>query len=350
MALNPLSPNPLRLSPLRVNGKLLCWLLALPIACVAVVTRAAWYYDEQAIMGTQVGLSLWHEEPAAATAALARVMQEMKRIDHNLSTYKEDSEVSFVNKTAARAPQTISPELAFLIDKSLFFGELSDGAFDITYASVGRYYDYRQQQRPREAKRQQLLPAINFRHVKLDRKMRTLAYAHPQVYIDLGGIAKGYAVDRAADILAGLGIKHASVSAGGDSRIIGDRRGRPWMVGIKNPRQKSDDEETLIRMPLQDAAISTSGDYERFFIDEQTGERVHHILNPKTGRSAKGVVSVTVLGRRGVDTDPLSTTVFVMGVEKGLALINRLEEFDCVIIDSRGKAHYSDGLIEPPVN
>jgi len=324
-------------------------LTLLLLIALSSFSHSAWYYEKRSIMGTQISLSFWHEDKAIADQAIAQVMAEMHRIDYALSPYKEDSELSSVNRNAAKAPQKISPELSLLIDKSLFFGDLSKGAFDITFASVGRYYDYRNSKQPDVKQRDQLLEAINYKHVHLDKKKSLLSYSHPHVYIDLGGVAKGYAVDRAAYILHNLGVKHATISAGGDSRVIGDKRGKPWMIGIKNPRQNPGDSETLIRMPLQDVAISTSGDYERFFIDESTGERVHHILNPKTGTSVKGVVSVTILGNHGVDTDPLSTTVFVLGVEKGLALVNRLEEFDCVIIDSSGKAHYSNGLIDPTV-
>jgi len=319
-------------------------------ASFAQSVRAQWYDGQQALMGTQVVLTLWHEDQNLAKNAIDRVMEEMRRIDRTLSTYKANSELSVINKTAARSSQKISKELSFLIDKSLYFGALSDGAFDITYASVGRYYDYREKIRPKEKVRLDLLEAIDYRHIRLDQSSLTISFLHPHVHIDLGGIAKGYAVDRATEILTSMGVRHATVSAGGDSRIIGDRRGRPWIVGIKNPRRRQHESETVIRMPLENTAISTSGDYERFFIDTNNAERVHHILNPETGSSAKGVVSVTVLGHRGVDTDPLSTTVFVLGVKKGLALINRFPEFDCVIIDSQGKVHYSRGLMDPAVN
>lgn len=298
-------------------------------------------------MGTSVEVSLWLDDEEEAAAAINAVMDEMQRINLALSPYREDSELSRINRLAAQSPQAISDELVFLLDKSLYYGQLTEGAFDLTFASLGRYYNYREGISPSEEQRKALLPAINFRHVELDRAAKTVHFRHPQVYIDLGGIAKGYAVDRAVAILRDRGVEHATVSAGGDSRVLGDKRGQPWIIGIKNPRQRADDPETLIRMPLADVAVSTSGDYERFFIDEKSGERIHHILNPKSGISAKGIVSVTVIGDRGVDTDPLSTSVFVMGIEKGLALINRLPGFDCVIIDSHGQAHYSLGLTSP---
>jgi thiamine biosynthesis lipoprotein len=135
---------------------------------------------------------------------------------------------------------------------------------------------------------------------------------------------------------------HASLSAGGDSRVLGDKRGRPWLVGIKNPRADA----VAISLPLDNVAVSTSGDYERYFIAD-SGERVHHIINPRTGKSTSGVNSVTIIGPQGFDTDPLSTSVFVMGPEKGLALINKLPGFDAVIITSQGKVLYSQGLENP---
>ena len=313
----------------------------------AAGAQAAWHGDTQSIMGTRVTATLWLEDGESAEAALAAVMAEMRRIDEHFSPYIESSELSRANLLAAKAsakhPLKISPELTQIIDKALYYSRLSEGAFDITFASLGRYYDYRAKLAPSEQQREALLPAINYRYVHLDKAQRELWYEHPQVYIDLGGIAKGYAVDRAIDLLKARGVQHASVSAGGDSRVMGDKMGRPWIVGIKNPRAE---DAIAITLPLDNVAISTSGDYERYFINDQ-GERVHHILNPRTGKSTQGVNSVSIIGPLGFDADPLSTTVFVLGAEKGLALINRLPGFDAVIITSTGKVLYSKGLSAP---
>ena len=165
-------------------------------------------------------------------------------------------------------------------------------------------------------------------------------FTHPLVYIDLGGIAKGYAVDRCIELLADAGISQASVAAGGDSRILGDRGGEPWTVGIQDPRQ----EEMAVLLPLVDTAVSTSGDYERFF--EEDGVRYHHILDPRTGDSARDSWSVTILGPDATFTDGLSTSVFVLGPERGLALIDRLPGVDAIIIDSAGQLRYSADLLE----
>jgi thiamine biosynthesis lipoprotein len=320
--------------------------LTLALSAISCCTHAQWHSDTQDIMGTKVSVTLWLEDEQKAEAAVAAVMDEMRRIDAQFSPYIESSELYKVNQLAPRAsaqkPLRISAELVDIIDRSLHYSRLSGGAFDITFASLARYYDYRKKLKPSQQQREELLPAINYQFIHLDKKNNTLWFEHPKVYIDLGGIAKGYAVDKAIGILQARGINHASVTAGGDSRVLGDRFGRPWLVGIKNPRS----EKVAITLPLENIAVSTSGDYERYFIDDQ-GERVHHIINPRTGKSAQGINSVTILGPIGIDTDALSTTVFVMGAEKGLAMINRLPGFDAVIITSEGKVLYSNGLAPP---
>lgn len=311
-------------------------------------TQAEWFSDQQAIMGTEITVTLWHQDPVEGESAVDAVMAEMRRIDATLSPYIASSELARVNATAAKHPVKLSDELSYLLDKSLYFSAISHGAFDITFASVGWYYDYRNHQQPSDAQTKSLLPAVNYRLLQFDRPGKTVKFGHRDLRIDLGGIAKGHAVDRAITLLRGKGVAHATVSAGGDSRLLGDKLGRPWLIGIKNPRLRGDEKsEVVITMPLSDLAVSTSGDYERYFIDEQSGRRIHHIINPKTGKSAEQVVSVTVLGPQGVDTDALSTTVFVLGVEQGLALINGLPQFDCVIIDRQGKVFYSDDLTPP---
>lgn len=322
--------------------------LTLLLAAIITPVWGEWIHDQQSIMGTEVTATVWHEDAARGKVAIDAIMAEMRRIDATYSPYIETSELARLNARAAKQKVDLSLEMSHLIDRSLHYSKLSGGAFDITFASIGWFYDYRDKKQPEAAQQSSLLPAINYRLLKYDPQHHTMSYGHANVRVDLGGIAKGYAVDRAIDILRRHGVSHASVSAGGDSRLLGDRRGRPWLIGIKNPRQNGpDDRPVVLTMPLNDVAVSTSGDYERYFIDERTGERVHHIINPKTGRSAQGVISVTILGPHGIDTDALSTTVFVLGVKDGLTLINRLPEFDAVIIDAQGKVHFSNGLQSP---
>ena len=308
--------------------------------CVQSNALAEWYQQQRDIMSTRISVELWHAETAVAADCSLRVFAEMERINALMSSYLNSSELSFINKNAAIDAVEISDELALLVARSLHFSEISNGAFDITYASIGYAYDYRKGQQPSDQSIAQKLPAIDYRHIELAHNK--IRFNNNAVRIDLGGIAKGYAVDRAVDIISQCGISKAMVSAGGDSRILGDRVGRPWIIGIQHPR---DPAGIVLRLPLSDSAISTSGDYERFFIDN--GKRVHHIINPSTGRSATASWSATVTGPDAMTTDALSTTIFILGAVKGLALIESLEGIDAIIIDSDGKLHYSSGFQEP---
>jgi thiamine biosynthesis lipoprotein len=142
--------------------------------------------------------------------------------------------------------------------------------------------------------------------------------------------------------LRAKGVEHALLNAGGDSRMIGDRRGKPWVMGIRNPRVQG---EVVTRLPLVDEAISTAGDYERFF--EENGRRYHHVINPKTGEPTEGILTVTVIGPSGTITDGLDTAIFVLGVEEGMKLIKRYPEYETIIVESNGKVTYSSGLTLP---
>ena len=307
------------------------------------MASADWHTQSRAIMGTEVTVTLWHGNAGRGEQAIAAVMALMEDIEDRWNPEAKGSELYRVNQLAANRAVEISEELSEVVAKALAFSRRTHGVFDISFASVGRYYDYRKGIAPKPAELGGAMDALDYRLLQLDETTPSLRFGHSRMKIDLGGIAKGYAVDRAIEILQLYGVEHASVSAGGDTRLLGDRRGRPWLVGIRNPRKK---DAVALLLPLEDIALSTSGDYERYFIDAETGNRVHHIINPRTGAPASGVMSSSVVGPQGFDTDPLSTTVLVLGVEQGLALINSLAEYDTVIVDSAGVIHYSDGLIE----
>lgn len=310
-------------------------------AVLAATVRAEWFEVTDAIMGTEIHAEVWHEDAAAARLLLDAVLEEMRRIDATYSPYIDNSELSRLNREAADGWFAASAEMIELLERSARVSRLTGGAFDITYASVGRYYDYRRGERPERAELEAGLGAINYEFVEIDAPGRRVRFAHPLVYVDLGGIAKGYAVDRCIELLARAGVTQASVAAGGDSRILGDRNGEPWTVGIRDPRRE---DEVAVLLPLVDTAVSTSGDYERFF--DEGGVRYHHILDPRTGDSARKSWSVTILGPEATFTDALSTSVFVLGPEAGLELIDRLPGIDAIIIDATGKLRYSEGLAE----
>jgi thiamine biosynthesis lipoprotein len=313
-----------------------------PAARFAPVSRAApargWMHRDEAIMGTSIHVECWVDDRATGEAAIAAVIAEMHRIDAAMSPYKEASELSRVNREAAAGPVPISGELFELIARSISFSELSDGAFDITYAAAGHLYDYRRGIRPDDETLAAARAAIGYRNLILDPAAKTLRFARAGVRIDLGGFAKGHAVDRGAEILRRFGIASGIVTAGGDSRIVGDRQGRPWTIGIRNPRSSG----VAALLPLEDCAVSTSGDYERYF--EADGVRHHHVLDPRTGVSPRGVHGVTIVAPDGLTAEALSKTVFVRGADDGLRLVETQRDIDAVIVDADGALHFSRGL------
>lgn len=312
--------------------------LLLLLACESSA-RADWHSDVQDKMGTRIEVQIWHENADAAMALLAETMAEFDRIEAAMSTYRESSEISLVNRDAAARAVPVSAELYALVELALAIGELTDGAFDISYDSVGQLYDFRGKQRPQAGDITARLEAINYRHVSLNPEERSIRFASDGVRINLGGIAKGYAVESVISLLRASGVEHALATAGGDTRLLGDRRGKPWIVGVRDP----DDEAGLVtRLGLIDEAVSTSGDYERFFIED--GMRYHHILDPGTGRSASGVRSATVVGPDATMTDGLSTSVFVLGLDAGIELIESLEDYEAIVVDMERRVRFSTGL------
>ena len=309
---------------------------------VAAASQASWFSRDEAIMGTAIHVELWAASRRQADDAMAAVMAEMHRIDHAMSPHKPSSELSRINRDAGVQAVPLSAEMFALIARSIQFSELSNGAFDITFASVGNLYDYRTGTAPDACALALGRAAIGYQHLRLDARLRTLRFGRSGMRIDLGGFAKGHAVDRSAALLEARGIRHAIVSAGGDSRVLGDKRGRPWSVAIRDPRRA---DAVAAVLPLEDVAISTSGDYERFF--ERGGVRCHHLIDPATGASPSSVRSVTILADDGLTSEALSKSVFVLGVERGLALVEAQSGCDAVVIDANGALHFSAGLTAP---
>ena len=275
-------------------------------------------------------------------AAIDAVMEEMHRIDRAMSPHKPESELSIINRDAAARAVPVSDEMARLIARAAHFSR----------ALVGRVRHHLRGRRPAL----RLSPCASGRATPSSpwraprsagsassstRRRGTVRFARPGMRIDLGGFAKGHAVDNAAvDPAARAASRHAMVSAGGDSRVIGDRRGRPWTIGVRDPRQAG---QVVAMLPLEDVSISTSGDYERYFDAE--GVRFHHLIDPSTGRSPSCIQSVTILADDGLTSEALSKIVFVMGVERGMALIESQPGVDAIVVDADGALHYSSGLL-----
>lgn len=302
--------------------------------------RGQWLVRDEAIMGTAIRVELWSEDVAAGRAAAEAVIQEMHRIDRAMSPYKDDSELSRINREAFASPVPVSHEMFALLQRAVQFSQLSDGAFDITYAAVGHLYDYRRGVLPAPEQLARAREAVGFRYLVLDATTRSVRFAREGMRIDLGGFAKGHAVDNCAALLRECGIAHAMVSAGGDSRVIGDRRGRPWTVAVRDPRRA---DAIVAVVPLKDTSISTSGDYERFF--ERDGVRHHHLIDPKTGSSPRSVRSVTILAADGLTCEALSKCVFVSGL-KGMRWVESLPGVDAIVVDAAGALHVTSGLMD----
>lgn len=298
-----------------------------------------WVVRDGQAMGTTIHTEVWHQNQRLAEQVADEVINIMNHVDQLMSPYIESSELSLVNRQASQAPVQISDELFKVIERSIFYSELTQGAFDITYASIGYMYDFREAIRPSQNQLDSHVQYINYKNIVMDPSDNSVFFRYPNVRIDLGGIAKGFAVDLAIEKAAQSGIENILVTAGGDSRILGDRAGRPWVIGIRHPMDKN---RVIAKLPLADESLSTSGDYERYF--DEDGVRYHHILDPKTGDSARDVRSVTILGPRAMDTDALSTSVFVMGPKKGLELLDRLPGIEGIIVDQNGNLLFSTGL------
>jgi thiamine biosynthesis lipoprotein len=307
----------------------------------AVDAQPDWEKVSYSTMGTNILIELHHSDSQVRSRGIQAVIAEMERINQTMSTYISTSEISTINALAFSQELIISQEIFDLLSLSKQISALTNGAFDITYASVGYLYSYPDKTKPSDAQIAQLLSAVNYKLVVLDEENTSVRFLHKDVKIDLGGIAKGYAVDNAITLLSDLGITNALVTAGGDTRLLGDRLGKPWIVGIRDPRDRN---KQAVVIPLAQSAMSTSGDYERYF--EQDSQRFHHILSPKTGKSTHEVQSVSIIGPQSVYNDALSTAVFVMGLQQGIGLINTLPEYEAIVMDANRRMHYSNGLVQ----
>lgn len=316
------------------------FILYLVVLFVSTTATAQWHRQAFETLGTQAYIELWSDDSAQAEQIIVEVQAEFERINQLMSPYISTSELSLLNRQAANTAVQVSDELYQLVRQTRQISELSNGAFDITFASVGFYYDYRAGKKPDPTQLLNQRKYVNYQSVQLLAD-NTIRFAQPGVKIDLGGIAKGYAVERAMAIVANHGIKYAQLTAGGDSRLLGDKAGKPWLVGIKHPRQ---DDKYAATLPLENTAISTSGDYERFFIED--GVRYHHILDPKTGQSAAGLTSVSVIGADTGKTDALSTTLFVLGLQQGMQLIEKIPGYEAIFITADNTLYVSSGLAQ----
>ncbi len=231
-------------------------LLAVLLLLTAPQAQADWFSFQSESMTTRLDLEFWCEDRQRAEQIRDVVWREFAQVDQTMSRYREDSELSQLNREAAKAPVRVSEALFRVLRQAQRVSELSEGAFDVSFGSVGYLYDFRAQRQPSAKELKQGLARIDYRDIVLNERDRTMAFRKPGLVLDLGGIAKGYAVDLGIAALQREGVRHARLSAGGDMRLLGDKRGKPWIVGIRDPRAE---EKHAVVLPLSDTAVSTSG-------------------------------------------------------------------------------------------
>lgn len=296
------------------------------------------------LMDTLVTVNVVSDSENKAEEAINEAFDEIKRIEILINFWSKDSELSEINRKAGVSPVKVSPQTLYLIEKALFISQKTDGAFDPTVGPLVRLWDFKKGIIPDNGTVKKLKELVDYKAMVID-KANSLAYLKKRASsFDTGGIAKGYAADIAVSVLKRKGIKAGLVAVAGDIKAFGTKPdGTPWRIGIRNPRplEGSGKEDLLVTVELKDMAISTSGDYERFFIKD--GKRYHHIIDPRTGYSATGCQSVTVIAREGIYADGFATGIFVLGPEKGLRLLKEMG-FDGIIVDSEGKIHITEGL------
>ncbi len=294
------------------------------------------------LMGSAFAFTAIHESQSKAQAAVEVAIAEVDRIERLISSWKPTSQTSSVNQFAGIRAVKVDWELFQLIERSQKIAQLSNGYFDISFASIDKLWQFNGDtvEMPSDEELSASVALIDFQKIILNRSDTTVYLENEGMKIGFGAIGKGYAADRAKVVMLENGVTSGVVNAGGDVLAWGYKAdGRSWNVGVANPTAK---DEVLLALPIVNQAIVTSGEYEKYVIVD--GERYGHIINPKTGIPSKGILSVSILTSTAELADALATTVFVLGEKDGLALINHLEGVEGIIINQENKVLYSSKL------
>jgi len=309
----------------------------LPMVQAGLIERA------HQTMGSEVRLTAWSSDERSTLGAFESVFAEFDRLDERLSVWKSGSDVQRLNAAAGQHPVPVSADTIAVLSAALDVGDWTDGKFDITFGTLSDVwrFDHDQDNRiPSPADIARRLPLIDYRAIVLDARAGTAFVSRAGMRIHLGGIGKGYAVDRSVALLRSRGVHDFMIQSGGDMYAAGQRGDRPWRVGIRDPR--GPETAVFAALDLKDATFSTSGDYERSFMHD--GQRYHHLLDPDVGQPARGSRSVTIVADHATLADALSTGVFVLGPDKGMALIERLPGVEGVVVTAENQVLVSSGL------
>ncbi len=292
------------------------------------------------MLGTIVEITVYGEDGTDLTAGVEAAFKRISEIEMIADRYTGKSEISKMNRTASSSPVIVSKELFEMLTISREVSDLTSGAFDVTTASLVDLWAFDTGGRlPTEDEIIKTLSDVDFRKVVLDDKNGTVSFSELGVKVDLGGMAKGYAVSEALHVLKDKGIKSGVINAGGDMAILGTKMGKPWRIGVQDPR---DPEGLCAVLSLEDTSVVTSGDYERYF--EIGGTRYNHILDPHTGYPARKSISVTVIYDDAAWADALATAIFVLGPKEGLDLANSLPSCEALIVGPNEDIYMTDGI------
>jgi thiamine biosynthesis lipoprotein len=293
-------------------------------------------------MGSLLTVAAWTSDDARALETFEHLFREFDRLDAMLPVWKADSDVSRINAAAGAAPVPVSRETIEVLSIARQVSDDTGGKFDITFGALADIWKFDHDQDntvPDAAAIASRLPLIDYQQVVVDAAAGTALIRKPGMRIHLGGIGKGYAVDRGAAMLKQRGQRDFSIQFGGDLYVAGSNGGKPWKLGIADPRGAH---EPFATVEISDGTFSTSGDYERAFIKD--GVRYHHILDPDRGEPARGCRSVTLVTNRAVIADALAKGVFILGPADGMALIEKLPDVEGVIVGANSQVLVSSGL------
>lgn len=294
---------------------------------------------EREQIGTVIRIELFAPDRRAGEAAMEAAFEEIRRVEFLISEWHETSETSAINRAAGGQPVTVGPETFEIVLQALEFASRTGGAFDPTFAACGDLYRVRERRIPSREEIDLCLQRVGYRKIVTDPTTSTVHLPLPGMQIGLGGLRKGYAIDRAAQVLKRAGIEDFMINGGGDIRVSTSEGGSPWSVTIAHPREKDRDFGTLL---LERGAVVTSGDYQWYF--EEDGIRYHHIIDPQTGLPAGRSVAVTVLAPTVMEADAMATGLFVIGPGEGTALVESLPGVEALFIGSGMEVSRSPGF------
>jgi len=294
------------------------------------------------LMGTRFDITVVANDSVQASNYISTAIEEISRIEKLISSWDTYSQTSEINRNAGIKPIKIDKELFDLIERSLAISKLTDGAFDISYASMDKIwkFDGSMKSMPSEEEIKKSVSKVNYQNIILNEENKTVFLKLKGMKIGFGAIGKGYAADKTKSLLISKGVKAGIINASGDMNTWGKQpNGKDWMVAITNPLNKNN---AFALLPISNKAVVTSGNYEKYVTFNN--KRYTHIIDPRTGYPATDIISVSVFAPKAELADALATSIFVMGTEVGLNRINQLKGIDCIIIDSKGNIHTSNKI------